>query len=1051
MRKLLFLLLSVVFSISTFAGTTGKIAGTITDATTGEPLIGVNVILEGTSYGAATDLDGYYTILNVPPGKYNLKASFIGYTPARFVDVKINIDQTTLIDIRLQEENIEMGEVVIVATQPVVQQDVASSRVNISAEEIDALPTTDANSVIALQAGIQYGADGPIIRGGAANQTAYVVNGITMRDERDNTPYTSISMTAVEDIQVQTGGFNAEFGNIRSGLVNVVTREGSKDQYSFKLISRYRPTNPKHFGPSYHDPNSFFMRPYLDPEVAWTGTSNGAWDEYTQRQYNDFVGWNAISQQTLVDDDPNNDLTPEAARRLFLWQHRRDTDIDAPDYEVDMAFGGPVPVVGRSLGNLRFLASFRYDKEMYLIPLATDSYKDYAANLKLTSDLGTGMKLMVEGLYGEQSGTNNNNSGLPGIFRFSSSIANEIDRVSYQDTRVFAPDYWAPTNVKRMSIGAKFTHVLNPSTFYEAVVSRFSSDYSTNPGRLRDETPIKQFGGVYWVDEAPFGFQPAPSTGIDGMRMGVGMSNSRDSSYVAVYTGKFDITSQFDKYNQFKAGFEIVLTDNRVNYASVDQFLQSGRSQSKWETTPLRGGLYVQDKLEFEGMIANVGVRLDYLDPGGEWYVYDVYTDAFSAKYSLGIDTLLPQEATEKQFSISPRLGIAFPISVNSKLFFNYGHQRSIPTPENLFMLRRYSDNNSVTRIANPNAPLEKTIQYELGYEHNLYDMFLLRLAGYYKDINQQRTLVQYINRDNSVNYYISEPNSYADIRGFEITISKNRGMWLQGFINYTYSVSTSGRFGFALYQENPVEQRNYERESRDAYQERPVPRPFARMNLNFFTPVDFGPEVFGHKILSDISINLLGSWTNGFYFSWVGGGSKPGVVNNVQWNDSYNFDMRISKTIDLGYFDLELFADISNLFNFKYMSTYGFSNGSDYENYLKSLHFPEDIAKDFSYFNVPGEDKPGDYRISGNYVPMEANDNVFEMSVTDIKQAIYFDHSTRGYYEYTNGNWQPVDQSRIDTILDNKQYIDMPNFSFQTFLNPRDIFWGLKLSFEIM
>lgn len=1053
MRKYLLLLLSLIFSISTSAATTGKIAGTITDAVTGEPLIGVNVILEGSSYGAATDIDGYYTILNIPPGKYNLKASFIGYAPSTILDVEVNIDQTTLIDIRMQEESLEMGEVVIVATQPVVQQDVSSSRANISAQEIESLPTTDANRAVSLQAGIQSGSDGPVIRGGSASQTAYIVNGITMRDERDNTPYTAISMTSVEDIQVQTGGFNAEFGNIRSGIVNVVTKEGDKDKYSFKFIGRYRPANPKHFGPSYHDPNEYFMRPFLDPAVAWTGTENGAWDEYTQRQYVTFEGWNSISQKSLTDDDPTNDLTPEAARRLFLWQHRRDTDIDQGDYEMDMSFGGPVPVVSKSLGNLRFLASYRQNRSMYIIPLATDDYKDFSGNLKLTSDLSTGMKLMVEGLYGRQHGTTDNNAGNSGIYRSADLIADNIDRVSYQDTRVFATDYWAPTTVERLSIGAKFTHVINPTTFYEAVVSRFSSDYSTNPGRYRDTSKVMNFGG-YWTDEAPFGFQPNPSTGVDGMRMGVGMSNSRDSSFVAVYTGKFDITSQLDKYNQFKAGLEIVVTDNQVNYATYDEYLSSSNTQSKWKTTPVRGGLYIQDKLEFEGMIANVGLRLDYLDPGGEWYVYDKYTDAFSAKYSPGIDTLLPQEATEKQITLSPRLGIAFPISINSKLFFNYGHQRSIPTPENLYMLRRNGFTNAVTRIANPNADLEKTIQYELGYEHNLFDMFLLRVAGYYKDISLQRALVDYISEDNSVSYSISETNSYADIRGFEFTLSKNRGQWVQGFFNYTYNVSTAGRFGFRYYYENPADQRNYERESRDAYQERPVPRPFARLNLNFFTPVDFGPEVLGYKVLSDWSISLLGEWTNGYYLTWVGGGTLPGIENNFQWNDYWNFDMRISKKFDLGIIDLELFADISNLFNYKYMSRYGFSDGYDYEYYMKSLHLPGDKTKEFeaSYINIPGDDKPGDYRIKGDYVPMEGSDNVFAMSVHNINSsAIYYDKGTGGYYQYVNSAWQSVDQGRIDEILDNKQYIDMPNFTFQTFMNPRDIYWGLKLSFEIM
>ena len=152
-------------------------------------------------------------------------------------------------------------------------------------------------------------------------------------------------------------------------------------------------------------------------------------------------------------------------------------------------------------------------------------------------------------------------------------------------------------------------------------------------------------------------------------------------------------------------------------------------------------------------MVANVGVRMDYSDPQGEWYIYDPYNQAFSSKYSLGLDTLLTKATVDKQIDFSPRVGISFPITVNSKLYFNYGHFRQLPTPENLFLLRRFSDNNAVTRIADPNNPLPKTVAYELGYEHNLFDEFLFKVAGYYKDVSLQSRLVTYVSRDNSVSY----------------------------------------------------------------------------------------------------------------------------------------------------------------------------------------------------------------------------------------------------------------------------------------------------------
>jgi outer membrane receptor protein involved in Fe transport len=144
-----------------------------------------------------------------------------------------------------------------------------------------------------LQAGVQ----GLTIRGGGSDQTAFVVNGITLRDERDNTPYTGISFTNIEEIQIQTGGFNAEYGNIRSGLINVVTKEGRKDRYNFSMIGRYRPQGRKHFGEAANSPNSYWIRPYIDDAVAWTGTDNGNWDIYTQRQYQEFRGgWNRVSE-----------------------------------------------------------------------------------------------------------------------------------------------------------------------------------------------------------------------------------------------------------------------------------------------------------------------------------------------------------------------------------------------------------------------------------------------------------------------------------------------------------------------------------------------------------------------------------------------------------------------------------------------------------------------------------------------------------------------------------------------------------------------------------
>ncbi len=1028
MRK--FLLLSILVGLvsSQIRAQTGKIAGTVKDAATGEALIGCNVVIEGTTMGAAANPDGYYVILNVTPGTYTLKFSMVGYTTYTVRDVVVNIGQTTTIDAQLSSESVQTAEIVVVAQTPIVQKDVSASRINLDVKQIESLPVTSISGVIGLQAGVEPGL---VIRGGSANQTGFVVNGMTLRDERDNSPFMGISYTSIDQIQIQTGGFNAEYGDVRSGLINVTTKEGSRDKYYFSFLGRYSPAAAKHFGPSPNDPNTYWLRPYLDDAVAWTGTTNGAWDAFTQKQYPSFEGWIAIANKTLQDNDPNNDLTPLAAQKLFLWQHRRQLDIRLPDYDIDMSFGGPVPLVGKDLGELRFFASYRQTQNEYVIPLSRNGLNQYSGQLKLTSDVGKGKKLMIQGLLAQDIGTNDNNAGLNGLFSSPDGIASALNQVSYIDARMFATDYWAPSKVNYLMYGAKFTNVINPSTYYEITFTAFGSRYYTGPGRNRNTDSVYQFGSNYFVDEAPFGYSDFPVSGIgSGLRMGVGFSNSRDSSKITTYNLRGVFQSQLDEHNEIKAGIEFNVTDNNVHYGSIDEYLPSGRSRSIWHTYPSRGAIYIQDKLEFEGMVANLGLRAEYSNPGGEWYDFsNPYTHSLSSTGKL--DTVA-QSPVVKQFTVSPRLGISFPITENSKLYFNYGHFRQIPTPENLYLVRRFLDNNAVTRLANPNLPLQKTVAYELGYEQNLLDMFLIHLAGYYKDVSLQSRLVSYVSRDGKVSYSVTTPNNYQDVRGFELTLTKNRGSWIQGFVNYTYDVTTSGNFAFGTYYENPAEQKRYELTTRSYYQERPVPRPYARMSLNVFTPSDFGPKLGGVNILGDWLLNIVGSWRSGYYFSWANGGSIPGVVNNVQWNDYINFDIRLSKRFSLGVVNLELFADINNLFNYKYMSQGGFVDANDYLAYMRSLHLPKSSFDNYpknpdgspnvgysnttdpSYFEF-GNDRPGDYRI-GEY------------------------HA-----------WDPnADQATKDQWLKNKSYIDMPNQTFLTFLNPRDIFWGLKLTLEL-
>jgi outer membrane receptor protein involved in Fe transport len=1059
MKKLInfFIFAFLIAATQNIFGASGKISGVITDSKTGEAAIGANIIIEGTTLGAATDIDGYYVILNVPPGTYTVKASMIGYSPTTTVNVRVNLDQTTELNFQLTEEIYETGEVVVVAQTPIVKKDVASSGVNLNSDEIQALPVTSVSSVIALQAGVEGGT----IRGGSGDEIVYQVNGVTMRDGRDNTPYSNVSFTSVQQIKLQTGGFTADVGEVRSGLVEVVTKEGSTDNYSFSFYSQLRPADNKHFGASVNDPNSYFLRPYLDPAVMWTGTKNGAWDEYTQRQYPEFEGWNAFSQSTLQNDNPDDDLTPEAARRLFLHQYRKTFDIDKPDYDIDMSFGGPVPLISEELGNLRFLASYKRNRTMLLVPLSTDDYSDYDVSLKLTSDLKKGMKLMVEGHYGDQVGTATSTVGAPGIFLSDWGLADRVDFGNYTSDVLFSNAYFTPTTIIRNSIAAKFTHVVNPNTFYEVLFSTFGSEYNTNPGTPRDLSKTYQIGNNYFVDEHPFGYYQGSVDVLNpsGMILGSIYSQARDSSKIRNYNLKFDLSSQLDKYNEVKIGFFVKYTDNNTNYGLRSLLYSTNNRDFKWDTKPIQGAIYVQDKLEFEAMVATVGLRVEFSDPNTEWFDYSFYDLGFTASNSGQRDELIPKRDLPTKVTWMPRLGMAFPISVYSKLFFNYGHYQSLPTPEDLYLIN-YASDGGLTSIANPVADLEKTVAYEIGYEHNLFDQFLLRVSGYYKDISNESRDVTYIgvsgNKEGQVRYTRPEPVQYRDIRGFEFELNKNRGEWITGFINYNYRVSSTGRFGWGQYNESRTDQDNYIDSDGEAWykQSKPKPQPVARLNLDILTPNDFGPELAGIYPLEGLRANILSSWSAGSYTTWTGGAAVSAEnTNNLQYVDYFNTNLRISKVFYFGPVDVQLFVQINNLFNTKRLSSTGFSRTNfDSKNYFESLHLPADVggADDFTYVNIPGDDQPGDYRdFDVAYVPINAVRDINTLP-TPAENLIYYDEATGGYYEFNNSEWQTVESSRMDKILEDKAYIDMPNFGFFTFLNPRDTFFGLKFNITL-
>ncbi len=226
MKKIFFFFVFVQFSL--FAGVTGKVVGKVTDAQTGEALIGANILIEGTTLGAATDLEGNYLILNIPPGTYQVKVSYIGYETVTISEVKIVADQTTSLAVPIRPSSVEVQEIVVTARTPLIQRDLTSSVSVLTREEIEALPVANFTELLALQAGVIGSGNDLHIRGGRSNEVAYLVDGMYVTDPLLGGLASQINNDAIQEMSLLSGTFNAEYGNALSGVVNIITRDGGE-------------------------------------------------------------------------------------------------------------------------------------------------------------------------------------------------------------------------------------------------------------------------------------------------------------------------------------------------------------------------------------------------------------------------------------------------------------------------------------------------------------------------------------------------------------------------------------------------------------------------------------------------------------------------------------------------------------------------------------------------------------------------------------------------------------------------------------------------------
>jgi hypothetical protein len=1003
-----YLVMAICIQALILGGVSGKISGKVVNRDTGEALPGANVILVGTSQGAMADGEGEYYILNLRPGMYSISVSMIGFQTVTRKDVTIHPDHTALISFELSTKVIEGEEIFVIAEKGNILMDRSASEVSILADDIKKVPNIrNIKDYLNIEAGIENG----LIRGGGLDQTALMVDGMSFVDNRSNQPVMMVNMSSIDQISIIKGGFNAEYGNIRSGLISIITKEGSTTNYSGSIDIYYDPPQYKHDGYSLYDPMNYYLRPFLEPSVMWSGTHQGAWDSETRESYPEFIGWNAVSANLLSDNDPSNDMSPSQARDLFLWYHQTEGSDDLgqikgqyahkPDLNLDIGFGGPVPLIGKILGDMSFYFSHNNKNEMFALPTAKDFYSESNTQLKLTMTPKDKIKLKIEGIYGEVNtlsaspeGSGNNwylDSGSDILWSY---LATSDAYADGGGSALYWPNALNPYNIYRSMVGLTLDHVINPSTYYNIRISNVHlKNACYGPDFIRDTTMVQSFGNVN-VDESPFGFLVASNytPSGDGMVFASLGGVTRDKSEVTTLNIKFDLTSQINKKHQVKTGFEFNYDDLYTNYQSQFSYAPKNNYINQYRAYPSRLSLYVQDKIEIKGLFANLGLRVDNSYPNINWYTVDLYSKYLSPTFKEDFTESAPKESARGHLKISPRIGISHPITHAAKLYFNYGHFYSMPSSIDMYQIGYGTAYQGIDYLGNPSAEIPKTIAYELGVEYDLFNKILIHASGYYKDVSDQIAYVGYTSIDGSVNYTTTENSNYEDIRGFELRVQKRFGHWVTGWVNYNYVVQTWGNFGRDHYYENPRDQLRYGYQN--PKQEKPLARPFARSSLVFHTPKVWGPKIFGMRPFEQWQANILLGWKAGEYITWDPLDTYE-LQDNLQWRSEFTGDLRIAKNISGEKFDLMFFMDVNNVFGLQYISMQGFDSGDDWRNYLESLHLQ--MYNDEEYI-------------------------------------------AKGY---TSGN------DRVgDVYSDEKPHINMPNRGFLTYLNPRRITIGLRYNF---
>lgn len=916
---------------------TGKLAGTVTDATTREPLPSVNIVLVGTTMGGSTNIDGQYTVLNVPPGRYEVQARLVGYATVIQKNVQINLDRTTTIDFVMTDATIEVNQVVVVATRPPVVKDQTATSTTMDFTQIEAAPIEGLRGAMDLYAGFQKSASGEYsVRGSGAYELNFQINGITQvtsntsapgdfgADKANNSWKYDVNPLGVQQMELITGGFSAEYGNAQAGVVKVALKEGAP-----KLVAdfrvEYRPAGQYHWGSYLYDHSNYEWQKW-GPLEYWMANRESIARElgldyrYASIRATDPARYNQLVDQEIAwaHDVWVKNHEPGDGNVLGVYDYRKYA------YQRYLfSLGGPL---GSDPNLLKFFFSGEYKRNPTRLPSPekTQLLQNYILSVTYNPIPNNKIKLM--GSFQDYTG---------GLWDGSDDIRwSGLHGSPPNESRKYDINFDATRNEQTLTQSINWVHTFNASSYLDVTLAhqleRYELPYKYLPGysqavdrldSLNDPSGTVLRNGTWW--------ESAYFTSLERVS-----TNWYQDSRTHTFNLKADYANQVTQSNFLKAGVNVQYFDmvNNGVYGSyqANSFVARNGFAEYYRAFPFDVAAYLQDKMEYAGMVANIGIRAEAYNFRSRYPA-----DRFSYLYP-GTDgpSIIGNPATQTpdtKLIVLPRIGVSFPIGVSTALRIQYGHFASMPTFSQGLSNMTWRGWNG---LGNPNLDPKKTINYEFGVQQAFGEKYRADVVLYYNDRTTQVGSVNVASYTGSVlhaagfsndntalySYQTYANNAFGSTIGFEATFETITSEHWSYRLSYSLSQTTSGNYGSPY--EYPDNSRNYAVRNFTGEFLAPWDRTHNfRSLVQYFWKEEEGLELWGFKPFENSVLSLTYTVQSGTPYTYINDFSLRDAVYNRRYPLESGVDVNFTKTVEMKHARLMFGVRIMNLFDNKWLT----------------------------------------------------------------------------------------------------------------------------------